>query len=540
MCSTVDTHTDILTRRISLMQQNDAIKHARRSHKEEYRKVRNDGQNLPAERPSSSSSPGNPGLVLTVLETHRRDIFRTAPIDLNSRSVEAIDEHLTILHTEELVLQISGGHQHPVLTSMFPAAMQDPVLFTCFLAATQSFYEHRRSSGRFKPSDYLLSLQAKGLAGVRDRIMQAGNGQDTNLIAGIIELMVTDSIVGNTASLISHQRGARKLIALRKNTDDESLLFKTMLGVLVVIEFYVALVQFLSHEPTSPPAGENPLKYLKHPFPSSVCVSISVLPQGLEDLVLTGNLSLQTISLLQKVNSWSTAMQEISSGSDKAQTAFHQLFAEPMECSRSAIFILRHLRKSNRQLTIEWILLVGIVIIIKHQGSTNITDPLDEALVVQFSQTIVQFAHPTPIESDTITWLATAVALRKHAAYPVYSDQIIDQLIDLRESSEELHPVQTIWSKYLWNDRFGGPWTRLWQSGLDRLRSRRDANKTSALSHRGVTLKTLNHCAFSQGFATIKKEDSVESIQSMPATLSLTRSWTLSDDGTRSQPTEHA
>lgn len=538
MCSAIDTRIPSLTRQISPMQEDDDAKQVRRHRKEDYRKHRGDEQS--GQRARASTSPKGGALVLTALDAHRRDVFATTPFNLDSRSLETLDEHLQTLYTEELVLQIAGGNQHPVLTSIFPAALQDPCLFTCFLAATQSFYEYRRCTGRFRPSDYLLRLQAKALAGIRDRIMQAGDGQDDNLIAGIVQLMVTDSMCGNISSLISHQRGARKLIALRKDEGENGPFFRTMLAVLVVIEFYLALVQFLSPEPATPPTGDNPLKYLKHPFPSSVCVSVSVLPSGLEDLVLTGRLSLQTISVLQKVNSWSAAVQDISSGSSDAQAAYGRLFAEPMECSRMAIFILRYLRQANRQLTIEYILLVGIVIIVKHKGSTNIADPLDDELLKVFTQTIKQFAHPTTIESETIIWIATALACRKHPVFQVHSENIIDHLISMQDRPEDLHRVQRIWSRFLWNDRFGGPWTRLWQAGLDRLRQGGASSSPSTLVHhnQGAVTRGVHSCALQDMMVPIKKEISVESSQSLPSTLSLSRSWTRSEDDARSQSLE--
>lgn len=505
----------------------DLAKHSRRRQKEHHRTSRKWNSQHHDYEPMASTPLKTLRLIPTALDAHRRDLFKTTPVDLQGISLEALDEHLQVLHTEELVLQIAGGTQHPVLTSLFPAALQDPCLFTCFIAATQSMYEHRRSTGRFEPSDHLLGLQAKGLSSVRDRLMQAGDGQDDNLIAGIVELMVTDSVCGNIRSLISHQRGARKLMALRKG-DENDPLYKTMLGVLMVIEFYVALVQFLAHDTTTPPAGKNPLRYLKHPFPASVCVSVSVLPQGLQDIILTGRLSLQTIGMLQTVNSWSSAVGELSSGSDSVPAAYRRLFAEPMQCSRSAVFILRHLRQCDSQLTMEYILCLGITIVIKHQSSINITDHIDDELLQAFTRTIKQFAHPSVVESDAIIWLTTVVAWRKHATFQAYSKQLIDHLIKVHDFAENLHTIQSTWSKFLWYDRFGGPWTRMWQEGLDRTRQRDGGSSRSGSCseprHRGG-----QSCVFTRGVANIKKEEPADSTYSLVPSLTLSRSLTQSD-----------
>ncbi|ETN38432.1 uncharacterized protein HMPREF1541_06467 [Cyphellophora europaea CBS 101466] len=519
--------------------QNNTYKQSRRKHKDEFRQRHQvDELASPSEDSTKLESPSSTEthtLIPTALDAHRRDFFKAYPVEVGGTTLAALDEQLHVVQREELVLQITGGSQHPVLAALFAASLQDSCLFTCFLASSQCLYEQRRSVGHFQPSDQLLGLQSRGLAAVRDRLMQSGAAQDDGLAASIIQLMVADSVSGDTKSLISHQRGARKLLSMRGTGTNEAL-YQTSLGILVVIEFYMALVQFLLPEPTTPPASDNPLRYLKHPFPASVCVRISILPEGLQNLVLRSTLSLQTIQLLDIVSGWSLALRELVATPQNAEEIYRQLFTQPFECTRSAVFILRHLRQAESQLTIEYIICMGITIIIKHQGSTSKTNYLDDGLVHVFTRTVKQFAHPNAAELETIIWLVTVVAWRTSVTYQANAEDLVDFILRVHEFTRNLKKVQTIWSRFLWYDKFAVPWSRYWQASLDRWQNKiQERAALSAQERVRIGSGPAPNCAFSRGVAQIKTESSSESSQVLGG---FNESYTQSEGGSRSNSQE--
>jgi hypothetical protein len=517
------------------MPNRDLTKRTRRQHKDDYRESSRPRENQPSEaitkkEPDVVATESQ--LVPTALDAHRRDVFAVYPIEVRGINLEALDEQLRLTSSEELILELTAGVRHPILCTTFRVSLQDPGLFTCFLAVSRTFYEQRRSETRFQPSNHLLDLQAQGLSSVRDRIMKEGAENNDGLIASILQLMVVASVSGNMRSVVSHQRGTRKLIAMRTEGTNQAL-YQTSMGILMVIEFYMALIPFLT--PGLAGKGgirttENPLRYVKHPFPSTLCIRISALPNGLQDLILTSHISVQTIDLLEKVTAWSMALDGVASGAESTDEAYGTLFSAPMECSRSAVFILKHLRQSNRQFTIEYILSLGITIVIKHQRNIKKVDHLDDQLLDAFIDAVRQFASPTAEERETLIWLGAVVSWRTAAAFTSRAQALVSHILQALEPPT-ISDIQRIWTKFLWHKRFMGHWTRHWQAGLDRRQELKHAISPAQVQAH-ASGKARSDCVFAQGVAEIKKEDSTESNSSnSTGQLSLVRSVTTSSTG---------
>ncbi|KPI39721.1 uncharacterized protein AB675_3362 [Cyphellophora attinorum] len=497
----------------------------RRQHKDTYRRLHpivTTAPNVPPKRgsissgssTSSAASDGSATLVPTALDAHRRDMFGAYPVQLDAQSLEALDEQLNSVSNEELVFDIRGGHKHPMLATVFSRSLQDVGLFSCYVAAAQSLFLQRRSRKGFQPSDQLMALQNRGLSHIRDRIMGVNAVMDDILIASITQLMVADSVCGNIKSLLSHQRGVRKLLGLRKDALNEPLVAMS-LGVIVVIEFYMALVAFIfPPEKPPPPPADNALRYIKHPFPISICIRMSRLPQGLEDLALSSKCSLQTIDLLEHLSEWSSDMQAINGANQAATEVYARLFAEPMSSSRSAIFILRNLRHANAEISIEYVLCLGVIIIIKHQRTTRKTDYLDDELVHSFVRALKQYPHASHCEVAAIIWLVAVVAWRISGVFKPEADDLIDFTIKKYDEAQSLSTTRTIWRKFLWHERYEHAWTRMWQLGLDRYQVGKAERLMRAPAPKNGMLKRSQSSSLPRDSASLKKEDSNSSYQS--------------------------
>lgn len=514
----------------------------RRQHKATYRRTHrttlNATQTWTLKQESPSSSEDGLTLVPTALDGHRREVFGAYPIQISGTSLEALDEQLNVLTNEELVFEIRGGSNHPMLTTVFTAALQDVGLFSCYVAAAQSLYQQRRSPKGFRPSDQLVRLQQQGLSHIRDRLMRTGAETDDVLFASIVQLMVADSVCGNIQSLMSHQRGARKLVTMRKGDLGQSM-FRATLGVLAVIEFYVAVMQFIFPPPKSPPApAENPLRYVCHPFPASVCVRLSRLPQGLEELVLSSKCSLQTIDLLEHLSEWSSSIKDTVGDNGLASKALARLFAEPMDTSRSAIFILRHLRQAEAHTSIEFLLCLGIIIIIKHQRNIRKQDFLDDELLHSFTRSLKQYPNPSQPEIQLMIWLVAVISWRISHAFPAHADDLLDFTIQRHQQAQDLNSVRAIWRKFLWHQRFEGSWTRCWQPGLDRYEISKDSIRKRAQAAKCLGYDPPHNCLFTKGVRGLKMEDSNESSITNSSNLSRAPSSMPSHDSIASHDLE--
>ncbi|OQU99602.1 Fungal specific transcription factor domain-containing protein [Cladophialophora immunda] len=183
-------------------------------------------------------------LIITPLDSHRREAFASYPSGAGPLSTESVDEYISILRKEELCLKITPDVEHPAISVVFPLSMQDPGLFKCLLVGAQSLHDWRRDPFHVNRSRTMLKLQNEAILSLRKRLSAPSAHLDDGVLISITHLMIADSCRRDLTSLKSHLKGARQIISLRGGLGITPA-HLAIRALLTTVEFYIALGQYL-------------------------------------------------------------------------------------------------------------------------------------------------------------------------------------------------------------------------------------------------------------------------------------------------------
>ncbi|EXJ61352.1 uncharacterized protein A1O5_11910 [Cladophialophora psammophila CBS 110553] len=425
---------------------------------------------------TSRRSVNKAKLIITPLDSHRREAFASYPPGAGPLSTESVDEYISILRKEELCLKVTPDVEHPAISVVFPMSMQDPDLFKCLLVGAQSLRDWRRDPFHVNRSRTMLKLQNEAILSLRKRLSSPSAHLDDGVLISITHLMIADSCRRDLTSLKSHLKGARQIISLRGGlgTTPAHLAIRALV---TTVEFYIALGQYLQLSPDDPTAiPNNRIEFIRHPFPPDICRDVATLPIGLAEAALSGHLSVQCIKLLASVASWAPLVNGSVSSSAPAQDSrdrYCRLFCEPRECSRSAIMLLLDLKRSGLPVGLEHVICLGLAIAVRHLSGENRTNIFDTASLVALTKSVKSIDNPSVPDSEVIIWLSLVISWRTQSAKPVpKADALFDYVLDSFPASRSWKKVSVICRKFWWFERFQAEWEQCWACGIARQKQR--------------------------------------------------------------------
>ncbi|KIW96622.1 uncharacterized protein Z519_02013 [Cladophialophora bantiana CBS 173.52] len=425
---------------------------------------------------TSRRSVNKAKLIITPLDSHRREAFASYPLGAGPLSTESVDEYISILRKEELCLKVTPDVEHPAISVLFPMSMQDPDLFKCLLVGAQSLHDWRRDPFHVNRSRTMLKLQNEAILSLRKRLSSPSAHLDDGVLISITHLMIADSCRRDLTSLKSHLKGARQIISLRGGlgTTPAHLAIRALV---TTVEFYIALGQYLQLSPDDPTAiPNNRIEFIRHPFPPDICRDVATLPIGLAEAALSGHLSVQCIKLLASVASWAPLVNGSSSSSAPTKDSrdrYCRLFCEPRECSRSAIMLLLDLKRSGLPVGLEHVICLGLAIAVRHLSGENRTNIFDTASLAALTKNVKSIDNPSVPDSEVIIWLSLVISWRTQSAKPVpKADTLFDYVLDSFPASRSWKKVSVICRKFWWFERFQAEWEQCWASGIARQKQR--------------------------------------------------------------------
>ncbi|KIX93364.1 uncharacterized protein Z520_11007 [Fonsecaea multimorphosa CBS 102226] len=416
-------------------------------------------------------------LIITPLDSYRREAFASYPSGAGPLSTESVDEYISILRKEELCLKVTPDVEHPAISVVFPLSMQDPGLFKCLLVGAQSLHDWRRDPFHVNRSQPMVKLQNEAILSLRTRLSAPSAHLDDGVLIAITHLMVADSCRRDLLSLKSHLKGARQIISLRGGlgTTPAHLAIRALL---TTTEFYIALGQYLQISPDDPTAiPKQPIEYVRHPFPPDICRDVATLPTGLAEAALSGHLSVQCIKLLASTASWAPLVNgSASPPSDQAQDSkdrYCRLFCEPRECSRNAIMILLDLKRSGLPVGLEHVICLGLAMAVRHLSGENRTNIFDTASLAALTKSVKAIDNPSVSDSEVIIWISLVISWRTQSAKPVpKADALLDYVLDSFPVARSWKKVSAICRKFWWYERFQAEWEKCWARGIARQQQR--------------------------------------------------------------------
>ncbi|EXJ64876.1 hypothetical protein A1O7_01215 [Cladophialophora yegresii CBS 114405] len=460
----------------------DPLNHVRRLHRRTRPVQVKDNRDAPTIVPSTTKEK----LILTPLDSYRRDVFASYPSGGGDMSKESIDEYIGIYRKEELCLKITPDVDHPAVSVVFPMSMQDPDLFKCLLMGAQSLYDWRRDPFHVNRSHDMLKLQNEAILAVRKRLSAPEAHLDDGILVAITHLMVADSCRRDLLSLKAHLRGVRQIISLRGGLGN-SPAHLAVTAIVNMIEFYIALGQYLEISPDDPASiSTRQIEFIHHPFPPDICRDIAKLPVGLAEAALTGHLSVQCIKLLAEAASWAPLVNGATTSPEQATNArdrYCRLFAEPRECSRNAVMLLLDLRRSGLPPGLEHVICLGLAIAVRHVSGENRTNIFDTASLAALAKVIKTIDNPSVADSEVIIWMSLLVTWRTQSAKPIpRANELLDYVLESFPASRTWKRVSMICRKFWWFERFQSDWERCWRRAITRQQQR----SVSESSLRGV------------------------------------------------------
>ncbi|ETI28825.1 hypothetical protein G647_01277 [Cladophialophora carrionii CBS 160.54] len=450
----------------------DSLNHVRRLHRRTGLVQVKDKHNAPSTEKSATKAK----LIITPLDSYRREAFASYPSGGGDMSIESVDEYISIYRKEELCLKITPDVDHPVVSVVFPMSMQDPDLFKCVLMAAQSLHDWRRDPFHVNRSHEMLKLHNEAILSVRKRLSAPEAHLDDGVLVAITHLMVADSCRRDLLSLKAHLKGARQIISLRGGLSN-SPAHLAVKAIVNMMEFYIALGQYLQispDDPTSIPARQ--IEFVQHPFPPDICRDVAKLPVGLAEVALTGHLSVQCIKLLAEVASWVPLVDGATTSAEQAANSrdrYCRLFAEPRECSRNAIMLLLDLRRSGLPPGLEHVICLGLAIAVRHVSGENRTNIFDTASLAALTKGARAIDSPSVADSEVLIWISFLVSWRTYSAKPIpRADKLLDYVLESFPASRTWKKVSMICRKFWWFERFQSEWEECWRRAVTRQQQR--------------------------------------------------------------------
>ncbi|OAL29468.1 hypothetical protein AYO20_09205 [Fonsecaea nubica] len=413
-------------------------------------------------------------LIITPLDSHRREAFASYPSGTSPLPTESIDEYISILRKEELCLKVTPDVEHPVISILFPLSMQDPGLFKCLLFGAQSLHDWRRDPFHVNRSRDMLKLQNEAILSLRERLSAPSAHLDDGVLISITHLMIADSSRRDLASLKSHLKGARQIISLRGGLGNTPA-HLAIRALLTTMEFYIALGQYLQISPDDPTAiPKSHIEYIRHPFPPDICREVASLPVGLAEAALSGHLSVQCIKLLASVASWAPLVDGLTSSSPSSSSA-----ASPFDQSQDLKL------RSRLPVGLEHVICLGLAIAVRHLSGENRTNIFDTASLAALTKSVKAIESPSVSDSEVIVWLSLLISWRIQSAKPVpKADALLDYVLDSFPVSRSWKKVSAICRKFWWFDCFQAEWEKCWSRGMARQQQRLSMEQSSTTSSR--------------------------------------------------------
>ncbi|OAP61769.1 hypothetical protein AYL99_03972 [Fonsecaea erecta] len=448
------------------------------------------------------------GLLRTVLDTYRRELFASFPRMVRDPEMEVLDEYINIIVRDEMPFKVIPGVRAVPVSYFIPLSFQHQGLFECSMATARGMFESRRTAPPFKPTTAVFSQRARAIRSVRDLLSQPTSLQDDRALIGVLQLMGTHIITGDIASFQSHHKAVKQMIELRGglgNTDAH----RALRGFLGMNEMFALMLKYVTstmpaaapartfpqsttaqpplkreassvkHPNTQPPSPsaipQLKLEYPRLPFPDSLNRMISRLPPGLAALSLTGTISAQMIGLLAQIAPWAALTATSNPSATVSHSDIFRLYCEPMETAKIALSILLALPPVSAEPRLEHLLCIGLCLSIR--GARNQARPpalhirllSDFATVARALLTAPTGNNRVPLtqpEQDTIVWISFLAAYGSgHRAF----QRQVDGLVELVLQTYAYGPVAREWTfleillrRFFWFEPLAEDWRELW------------------------------------------------------------------------------
>jgi len=334
--------------------------------------------------------------------------------------------------------------------------MTHSVVLESALALCQAQLE-LRARPESQPSKLVLFHRGKALNLIQRKI--SGSEIDDALLIAICASISYDLIYSNWTSVEAHLKALRFLVNLRGGLNNLG-----WQGWFAFIYSWAEL-RWISHlaqeAPYQPGHRAIVLEYPRHPYSPTICLLISKLPVGFQEVARTGSISLQVLTFLKRTFEWSKGYTIAMC--NHWITEESQYCLDGMRLENWVVVVLgsRNLEQDERLLCIG---LLAYIISFDGQHARHTKDLEDH--MVNLGDTC---GHLSPSKCPWVIWVSMVIAAAKDSiAAPLPNRWLLLDLLLHEGIVTSWKEVQEILQTFLWNKSLDERWEASWRHGLER------------------------------------------------------------------------
>ena len=209
------------------------------------------------------------------------------------------------------------------------------------------------------------------------------------------------------------------------------------------------------------------LEYPTHPFGSDLCSVIAKMPKGFRDLALESVLSIQMLSILERMSDWHTSRdrvnQQVATPEDMSFLKNYDAQFEAQETYRC----LEICMGSGGGKGIERCLYYGLIAYILESFAQTEFSP-ELYWVMQDFPLALEQTEPEPTETDCLTWISVVAASSSKGPLSESGVRIMGELLKDHAHLRNWDRLEETMRRFFWHDSLAVEWKRSWNAATER------------------------------------------------------------------------
>jgi hypothetical protein len=353
--------------------------------------------------------------------------------------------------------------------NFFEMSMEQPVLLETLFALCQFRLDFRAFP---EQSLSVLRHRSRVLVMVRQALEKSPEVCSDAVCWAIVGMMALDVLYSNWVSFQANLSGVRRLIALKGGVDslgwDQSSWFKDF--------FNWAELRWFGHVVRLNTTREAYLElpvYPTHPFPRTLCKTISELPRGLEEISLSQGLSDEVLDIQKHLSIWRKRYTKDCLSIQEINSRYHESMHLTLKLAKTLGSL--KLKQTERLICIGT--LCYIVTCDGHDRIERWSRDLED-YIVNMEQLCVGL---DPSHGHTLLWVALIIATSLDSTVSSLLNRwlLFDWIMDTDFYKWEWVKVLKTAQEVFWDDSLNNRGEACWQAALER-KERRQIDRDTA------------------------------------------------------------
>ena len=354
----------------------------------------------------------------------------------------------------------------------FQFTLSDTATLETMLSICQAQLELRAVPGS-RPSKIARIHRSKALTALHKKI--ESSCMDDTVITPIIGSLTYDLTYGDWTSFEQNLKAVHNLINLRGGL--ETLVWRDWIRYVMSW----AELRWATHLAMLSSDKSNPFRlidivYPSHPYNPDICLLISELPIGLQELIMAVPVSVPVMRLMQSVTQWSRRFTDAITNTAVSEISACSL--EGIRLSALATKIVACAGLSPR----EYVACITLLAYVASFDGTQARHPGGLEEHMQSLPSLIASVQGS--DRPILIWIALVLASAKDSiAGPLPNRWLIMDLLASKGRFPEWEEARDIARRFLWNRWLEERWESCWQTAGERRRERQEKEQKATELH---------------------------------------------------------